>query len=104
MDQWCGAARRLAAGVEKRDQLPVLEPGRRVRRTEIYGPHHHPHVRHSVADAVVPVRARHAVPYCPGSRPRHQDGPVLGVVGERRAGRDRSQRPVPEHQHVQLPG
>jgi len=29
---------------------------------------------------------------------------VLGVVGERRAGRDGPQRPVPEHQHVQLSG
>lgn len=90
--------------MEQRGQLPVPEPGGRVRRTEIDGPHHHPHVRHPVADAVVPVRARHAVPDRPGGRPRHQAGPVLGIVGERRARRYGPQRPVPEHKHVQLPG
>jgi len=90
--------------VEQRGQLPVPEPGGRVRRIEIDGSYHHPHVRHPVADAVVPVRARHAVPDRPGGRPRHQAGPMLGVVGGRRARRYGPQRPVPERQHVQLPG
>lgn len=79
------------------------EPGGRVPRTEDDGTQHYPHVGHSVADAIVPVGARHAVSHRAGSQSRHQTQPVLGDVGEQRPDGRRSQRPVSEHQHVRVP-
>lgn len=104
MDEWQRRVQGLASDLEQRAQLPVPEPGRRVPRTEIGGPQHNPHLGHPVADAVLPVGTRHPVPHSPGSEPRDQAATVLGDVGERRPDPGRPERPVPEHQHVRVPG
>lgn len=89
--------------MEQHRQLPVPESGGRVPGAEDDDPQHYPHVRHPVANAIVPVRTGHAVPDRPGSQPRDQARPVLGDFGEQRPERRRSQRPVSEHQHVRVP-
>lgn len=103
MDQLCVQRCVLQARVEQHSQLPVPEFGGRVPRTENCRAQHNPHFGHAVANAVFPVRAGHAVSHRAGGQPRDQAEPVLGDDGEHRAVQGRSQRPVPEHQHLQFP-
>lgn len=104
MDRQRAAVQGHAAHVEQHAELPVPEPGGRVPRAAVRGPVHRAHVRHAVADGVVPVGAGHAVPDRAGGQPRDQAGPVLGDGRGPRARRRRPQRPVPQHQHVRVPG
>lgn len=98
------AVGRLARRVDQHRELLVPEPRGRVPRAQVDGPVHNPHVGHAVADELVPVRARVAVPHHAGGQPRDQAEPVLGDVGQQRPVAGRPQLPVPEHGHVRVPG